>query len=168
MFLSAAAVIRAVLGLCNVSLLSSFSQLLLLFSLLFVPQYGRLAAILGLLAFNHCACLRNARRISYVYFALWYIYISGTNKQQPFAIFLLSGSVCDMSLHLHYISSISPCFLYLVNQLGAMMSIWCVCAYVCMKESRKRDEKATQRRVSIEVFPTQPKSSPLTVLLLVI
>ena len=55
--------------------------------------------------------------------SLWYIYISGTNKQQPFAIFLLSGSVCDMSLHLHYISSISPCFLYLVNQLGAMMSI---------------------------------------------
>ena len=30
-----------------------------------VPQYGRLAAILGLLALNHCACLRNARRISY-------------------------------------------------------------------------------------------------------
>jgi hypothetical protein len=30
-----------------------------------VPQYGRLAAIYGLLAFNHCACLRNARRISY-------------------------------------------------------------------------------------------------------
>jgi hypothetical protein len=30
----------------------------------FVPQYGRLAAIFHLLAFNHCACLRNARRIS--------------------------------------------------------------------------------------------------------
>ena len=31
----------------------------------FVPQYGRLAAIYSLLAFNHSACLRNARRISY-------------------------------------------------------------------------------------------------------
>ena len=31
----------------------------------FVPQYGRLAAISALLALNHCACLRNARRISY-------------------------------------------------------------------------------------------------------
>jgi hypothetical protein len=30
-----------------------------------VPQYGRLAAISILLAFNHSACLRNARRISY-------------------------------------------------------------------------------------------------------
>ena len=30
----------------------------------FVPQYGRLAAIYSLLAFNHSACLRNARRIS--------------------------------------------------------------------------------------------------------
>ena len=54
-----------VLGLCNASLLSSSSHLLLLFLLLFVPQYGRLAAILALLAFNHSACLRNARRISY-------------------------------------------------------------------------------------------------------
>jgi hypothetical protein len=35
------------------------------FLLLFVPQYGRLAAISLLLAFNHSACLRNARRISY-------------------------------------------------------------------------------------------------------
>ena len=30
-----------------------------------VPQYGRLAAIFWLLALNHSACLRNARRISY-------------------------------------------------------------------------------------------------------
>jgi hypothetical protein len=29
-----------------------------------------------------------------------------------------------------------------------------------MKECRKRDEKATQRRVSIEVFSTQPKIFP--------
>ena len=34
-----------VLGLCNASLLSSLSHFLLLFLLLFVPQYGRLAAI---------------------------------------------------------------------------------------------------------------------------
>jgi len=53
-----------VLGLCNASLLSSLSQFVLLL-LLFVPQYGRLAAILKLLAFNHSAYLRNARRISY-------------------------------------------------------------------------------------------------------
>jgi hypothetical protein len=51
-----------VLGLCNVSLLSPLTQFLLLF---IVPQYGRLAAIYRLLAFNHSACLRNARRISY-------------------------------------------------------------------------------------------------------
>jgi hypothetical protein len=31
----------------------------------FVPQYGCLAAIYVLLALYHCACLRNARRISY-------------------------------------------------------------------------------------------------------
>ena len=36
-----------------------------LFLLLFVvPQDGCLAAVYMLLAFNHCACLRNARRIS--------------------------------------------------------------------------------------------------------
>jgi len=90
---------------------------------------------------------------------LWYIYISGTNKQQPFAIFPLSGSC------LRYVPT-SP--LYFLNltlfslscyQLRAMMSILCVCVYVCMKECRKRDEKATQR-VSIEVFPTQPKIFP--------
>ena len=48
----------------------------------FVPQYGRLAAIWWLLALNHCACLRNARRISQSVKKLWYIYISGTNKIQ--------------------------------------------------------------------------------------
>jgi hypothetical protein len=31
----------------------------------FVPQYGRLAAVSILMALYHCACLRNARRISY-------------------------------------------------------------------------------------------------------
>ena len=36
-----------------------------LFMVSFVPQDGCLAAILQLLALNHCACLRNARRISY-------------------------------------------------------------------------------------------------------
>jgi hypothetical protein len=38
---------------------------LLFYLLCVVPQYGRLAAILVLLALNHYACLRNARRISY-------------------------------------------------------------------------------------------------------
>ena len=45
----------------------------------FVPQYGRLAAILSLLAFNHCACLRNARRISYRSSVV--VYLHPWNKQ---------------------------------------------------------------------------------------
>jgi hypothetical protein len=45
----------------------------------FVPQYGRLAAVFSLLAFNHCACLRNARRISYLTLVL--VYLHPWNKQ---------------------------------------------------------------------------------------
>ena len=54
-----------VLGLCSASLLVVLVTLLVVVLLLFVPQYGRLAAVFSLLAFNHYACLRNARRISY-------------------------------------------------------------------------------------------------------
>ena len=53
-----------VLGLCNASLLSSLTQFLLSLLLFVVPQDGCLAAIWQLLALYHCACLRNARRIS--------------------------------------------------------------------------------------------------------
>jgi hypothetical protein len=49
------------LGVCPVFLTILFLRICLL---CIVPQYGRLAAIYGLLAFNHSACLRNARRIS--------------------------------------------------------------------------------------------------------
>ena len=50
------------LGVCPVFVAILFKSVLFVVS---VPQYGRLAAIYALLAFNHSACLRNARRISY-------------------------------------------------------------------------------------------------------
>jgi hypothetical protein len=52
------------LDVCSVFVTILFLSICLL---CIVPQYGRLAAILRLLAFNHSACLRNARRISYLH-----------------------------------------------------------------------------------------------------
>ena len=50
------------LDVCPVFVTILFLSICLLY---IVPQYGRLAAISDLLALNHSACLRNARRISY-------------------------------------------------------------------------------------------------------
>ena len=54
------------LGVCPVFVTILFVSVCLL---CIVPQYGRLAAISQLLALYHCACLRNARRISYILIA---------------------------------------------------------------------------------------------------
>jgi hypothetical protein len=54
---------------------------------LFVPQYGCLAAIFPLLALNHCACLRNARRISYENCKLWVI----SSSEQTTEVLALSS-----------------------------------------------------------------------------
>jgi hypothetical protein len=85
-----------VLGLYNVSLFSSLSH----FLLLFVPQYGRLAASYPLLALNHCACLRNARRISYLLRLVGYLHQRNiNNKTRPLHL---------LSLFSSYLSSIVP------------------------------------------------------------
>jgi hypothetical protein len=65
------------LGVCPVFATIVFKSICLL---CIVPQYGRLAAIFRLLALNHCACLRNARRIIICSFLLWFTSSSEQTK----------------------------------------------------------------------------------------
>ena len=112
------------------------------------------------LALYHCACLRNARRISNMMHTCG-LYISGTNKQQPFAIFPLIWT-CQRDVLTSPLNFLNlTLFSLSCYQLRAMMSILCVCVYVCMKECRKRDEKATQRRVSIRGLSNPTQNLPL-------
>ena len=122
-----------VLGLCNASLLLSLSQFLLLILLLFVPQYGRLAAILELLALNHSACLRSARRISYSILTFCIFTSAEQTSNNPLSIFppiwICLRDVLHISLYFLNLTFFAlSCYQFTCN------NEYLVCVYICMYE----------------------------------
>ena len=89
-------------------------------------------------------------------------------SNNPLQYFPYLDLVCEMSLHLHYISSISPCFSYLVTYyvLRRVFSVL-VSIYVWMSAGKGIKRLPKEEWLS-RSFQANPKCSPLTLFLSVI